>query len=192
MSDFKLTNITKVKSNYPPPITDVTIVTFMQKLDEIDNECNRSFPLWLIIVITIYSALVASPLELVCIWWKCNKECNQCIAKFTKKRPQTECKTAEIVLIVTETKSNLNVRIWEALEEKGIQYQTYKMCMKMKLEHSFLNMQWLHFASHVYPKKWEETLILYTNMNPRNHTNRTTAYQSMQTTTASAEHMNIK
>ena len=49
MSDFKLTNIPKVKYNFIlcklPPITDVSIFGFMQKLDKIDNEYNKSFPL---------------------------------------------------------------------------------------------------------------------------------------------------
>ena len=48
MSDFRLTNIIKVTSNFIldklSPIPDVTTADFMQKLNEIYNEYNKSFP----------------------------------------------------------------------------------------------------------------------------------------------------
>ena len=40
----------------------MTIFNFMNKLKEIDNECNESFSLWLKIVITVSAKLVATPL----------------------------------------------------------------------------------------------------------------------------------
>ena len=47
MSGFTLTNLTKTKSNFilsiSPSITNVSIVSFMETLEEIDNECNESF-----------------------------------------------------------------------------------------------------------------------------------------------------
>ena len=54
MSDFKLTDITKVKSGFIlskfAPINDVTIIGFKYAINEIDNEYNKSFPFWFIIV----------------------------------------------------------------------------------------------------------------------------------------------
>ena len=71
MSDFGLTNIKRGRPYFILskllPIIDVSIVTFMQKLDETDNRYNKSFPLWLIIVIIIGAKLVASPQIFPCI-----------------------------------------------------------------------------------------------------------------------------
>ena len=48
MSNFKLTKLEKTKSDFVvrnlPPKTDVPIVSFMQTLEEIDNEYNKSLP----------------------------------------------------------------------------------------------------------------------------------------------------
>ena len=66
MSDFKLSNLRKTNSNLIlsklPSITNVPIFSFMQTLEEIDNEYNKLFCLWLITVITSNSTLVARPL----------------------------------------------------------------------------------------------------------------------------------
>ena len=50
------------------PINDFPIVISMQTLDAIDKEYSKLFPLWLMIVITICSTLVGSPLIFLCIW----------------------------------------------------------------------------------------------------------------------------
>ena len=54
MSNFGLYNLTQMKSNFIlsklPPIEDVPIIDFMDTLKHIDNEYNKKFPLWLIIV----------------------------------------------------------------------------------------------------------------------------------------------
>ena len=41
---------------------DVSIVSFLQKLDETDNDYSKSFVFWLIITVIIYSTLIASHL----------------------------------------------------------------------------------------------------------------------------------
>ena len=71
MLEFKLANITKEKyDSIPsklPPITDIPTVDFMQTLDKIDNEYS-SFSLLLIIVVSIFVMLTASPpLFFLCI-----------------------------------------------------------------------------------------------------------------------------
>ena len=115
MFDFKLTILTKTESDYilskMPQITDVQIVCFMCKLDEIDNAYNKSFLLWLIIVITICSILVASFLIFLCIWQRFNKECNQCITRFKRKLPK-ECPTIEIEPVVSGTKARIQ-KLWK-------------------------------------------------------------------------------
>ena len=62
MSDFKLI---KTESDFilskSLTISDVPMVSFMQMLEETTNKYNKSFPILLIIIITIYSTLDASP-----------------------------------------------------------------------------------------------------------------------------------
>ena len=65
-SDFILSKL--------PPITDVPIVDFMDTLKHIDNEYNNNFPLWLSMVFTICSMLVASLLMALLIHLKCAKK----------------------------------------------------------------------------------------------------------------------
>ena len=77
-SDFKLTNIAKVKSNFIlhklPPVTDVSIVNFMEKLDKIDNEYNKSSTL---LAQNCYNYMLhtsCKPSHILCIWQRCDKE----------------------------------------------------------------------------------------------------------------------
>ena len=55
ISDLKLTNLKKAKSNFVPSklptMTNVLIVSFMHTLEEIDIEYHKLLPLWLKIVI---------------------------------------------------------------------------------------------------------------------------------------------
>ena len=54
-----------------PPIKNVPIIHVLDQLEETDNKYNKPYPLWLITIITISSKLVASPVILLNIWWKC-------------------------------------------------------------------------------------------------------------------------
>ena len=68
MSESKFTVITKVIPDpilsKLPTITDAPIISIMEKLDEINNTYSKSFPHWLIIIITVSSTLVANPIHI--------------------------------------------------------------------------------------------------------------------------------
>ena len=71
MSDFQLTNITEVQSHFIlsklSPINAVPIASFMEKLDEVNNEYDKSSLLWVTITITVIPVLGASPIIFICI-----------------------------------------------------------------------------------------------------------------------------
>ena len=77
LSNPGLTNFTKLKSDFVlrklPPRRDLAIVDFMNRSEDIDKDYNKSFAFWLIIVITLCSTVVSSPLIFLFIWWKCIK-----------------------------------------------------------------------------------------------------------------------
>ena len=80
ITDFKLTNIAKVKSNNIlstlSPITDEPFVSFMQKLDKMYNQYNFSFHLWLKTVENICSTIVAIQSSDIFVHLaKCDKDC---------------------------------------------------------------------------------------------------------------------
>ena len=96
----------------------------MQTLEEINNEYNSSSPLWLIMAKTVWSMPVATPILVLCIWWKCDKEYNQCVTRFQKKWLK-ECSTIGMMPIASATKATLNTRIKKPLEVK--RYQPYSL-----------------------------------------------------------------
>ena len=98
----------------------------MQKLNRI-GEYSTSF---LHLVNSHYNYMFHTSHKPCCISMqlaKSDKECNQCITRFTKKKkPPKECDSTEIVPITWETQSNLNIRIYESPRRKGIISRAYK------------------------------------------------------------------
>ena len=97
-----------------PPITDVPIVNFMTTLEEIDNEYNKTFPLWLTIIITVGSTLVAVPLVFLLIHLKYAEEYSQ-YGTWCKIRKPKKQSSIKITLVNSTTKPRVNVRIQKSL-----------------------------------------------------------------------------
>ena len=93
-----------------PHITDVPIVDFVDSLKQIDNADNNIFPLWLIIVITICSILVASLLLTLLIHLKCANKCNQYFTQFGEKKPEAS-KVEMMVMISTVTNPDIHTKM---------------------------------------------------------------------------------
>ena len=99
-SRFWLTNLNKMKCDCIlgklSPITYVPIVDFMQSLQKTpqnNSEYNKTSPLWLIIVITVCSILVVSPLIFMFVSLRCAKLYSQCAAWYRKRKPKDDSTT---------------------------------------------------------------------------------------------------
>ena len=136
----------------------------MGALKHIDNEYNNNSFLFLIIVITICSILVASLLMTLLIHLKCSSKYHHSFTQCSEK--MKEAPTVEMMpMTSTATNPSIHIKVQQALEEKGINPRACEKYLIRKYGKLWVSCNNQRKKPHKCPSSrpgtHHETLIIY-------------------------------